>query len=268
MPASVARGDAVWQQLVEIVESSNRILKNAAALEDPVLFGNALLANAPILLAMLRQRRILSGAADVSATVLATLTQNIDKAIEMLTYAGALDRELRSRMLRADLHEFVGETSQARAIAAAVLPIAQVMDYCAIVADAQRHLSGTSTWSTVDARIAASTNDNQDMQIADQTDEQLLRFSRQLLSMLELPSERINIVVQHARCMRDLSRERVTWCRFLYLTDEDPQFRTEVPRYGAAKNTCFIRQTGTPIGRLWSLLLRSNIAQVVPTALL
>jgi hypothetical protein len=245
-PASLARGDAVIAQLLHTVESANQILEAASALQHPVLFGNALLANASIVLAMLGQRRILSGMAQVPPTMLATLTEHIDKAIEMFAQSGTLDRELRSRLLRADLHEFVGETAEAHAIAAVVHPKAEAMDYGSIAADAQRHLAGTSTWSVIDTKLVAATDDDQDIAIAAQTDDQVLDFARQLHAMLDLPPERFDIVAQHTRCMRDLSLARLSWCRFLYLTDEDPEFKTEVPRRGVCKKHGFQSNIANP----------------------
>ena len=227
---SIARANAVLGRKIAWVAMGNAIITDAASLGHPILFGNALLASSFVIVTMLGQRRILAGAKDVPAAVVSNLFEHIDKAIEMFVHAGALERELRARMLRADMHEFLGDRDAAHRIAEDVLPKADAMGYSRIVADANAHLTGESTWQRDDSRLAALTDQDPDPSIAKQSDEQVCEFAEYIRAALEVPHERLQAIERHLKCMRDTALERLTWCRHLIVIGEDETFATAPER--------------------------------------
>ena len=236
---SISRAKAVLQRMTEWVEMGNRIIQKAASLGHPILFANALLTTSSTIMAILGQRRILAGMAGIPQSMLDNLVEHIEKAIEVFSRAGALERELRARILRADLHQFMGETDLARKIAADVLPKAQAMDYGTIAADAEAHLSGESAWQKAEARTSAIVSQDHDPGVAQQSDEQVRDLAKFIHTALELPNDRLPAVERHCRCMRDWAGERLTWCRHLAVVGEDQTFATEPERRCAClKHRC------------------------------
>jgi hypothetical protein len=229
-PESSARARAVLRSMEEWVEVGNKIIEDAAAMQHPILFGKALLASASVRITLLAQRRVVADLTDIPEPMLNNLIEHVEKAIDVFVHAGALERELRGRLLRADLHEFVGETDEARKIAAQVLPKAQAMDYGEIAEAAALHLSGESTWQRVESQMSEVLCQDPDGGIAQQSDEQVRDFATYIHAALDLPADRLPVVERYCKCLRDGARERLTWCRYLVVTGEDETFATDPER--------------------------------------
>jgi hypothetical protein len=132
-----------------------------------------------------------------------------------------LEGELRAEMLKADFLEFIKREDEAKAISQNVLPKAQAMGYTIIVSRAEEHLAGQGIRRKQDATHAEKTEEEREMRNANRSEEESRRYAAQALRLMGLPAERLPVLEREYFSLRDVSVEKVNWCRHIdRLNDE------------------------------------------------
>lgn len=206
-------------QVLDWERSINDVLLEAEAEKHPLLIAFALDTRATIRVLLLSNIRIFNTFSNISSPppeVLFTETTNdVERAMGIYVRAGHLEGELRSKMLRADIHLLVDQQSEAKALAREVLPKAEVMEYQATRERAEEHLEGKAILSRLEAEIKENQTEGDDFRLANESDEGLREFAREVLEEMNLPAERLPVLEREAFSERAISQERLNWCRHI-----------------------------------------------------
>lgn len=68
--------------------------------------------------------------------------------------------------------------------------------------------------------MAKRRTEDEDVHIADESDEAMRSVARYALTALRLPAERLPIMEREANSLRLIARERVDWCRYINLIQD------------------------------------------------
>jgi hypothetical protein len=144
----------------------------------------------------------------------------LDEAAKLNAVNGSIEGKLQLDELRVDFLEVQGDRDAAKALAAKTYPEALAMGVGPIAEHAKRLLEDDSLllrWKQSYELLKAEDND---VHQANQSDEQLSRVARQLLQSVESPPARLDVIVEILRSLRQISRERVEWCRHLQILED------------------------------------------------
>lgn len=224
--ARQAADDAIrrWNEWKAKADS---ILSDAVALEHPVLIADALSVRVTQHVSMLILERLNAigqgNDQPPPQPVVEQLIRDAEQAIDVYKTAGNIEGELRLKMLEADLYDAAGDAAKAKPIAEEVLPVAEALAFERQASSARQHVEGNTTFQAFSSRMAARRPQDQDLLLAVEPDENLRSMARDLLRQLGAPADRIANAVIETFSMRQIARERVTWCRHLDLiSDERP----------------------------------------------
>lgn len=201
----------------------NQILKDAVTQAHPFLLATAVQVQVTIAVHYVTNQYRLSPDALSSPSVrnlLATALENIQGALNLSLKAKNLEAELRSRLLIADIYELLDHQSEAQEIAQEVLPKAKAMEYAALVWRAEAHLSGKTLLGKF-KELSQPKTDEEDAEIhANFSDQEVSRYAEKILELAELPAERLPMVERDCFSRRDISNEKLSWCRHLELIQD------------------------------------------------
>ncbi len=149
------------------------------------------------------------------------LIDEAGKACRIYAQANQLEGELRAEMVKADFLELLGQETEAKEIAIKVLPKAQAMGYTIIVTRAEEHLSGQGYRSKQDTVFSKKSEEEQVTRNAIRSDDESRKYAAQGLRVMELPMERLPVLEREYFSIRDVAREKLSWCRHIdRLNDE------------------------------------------------
>jgi hypothetical protein len=224
-----------WQQ------SAGRVLDEAAELGHPLLTADGLAARVSALLGVLQMQRLDAAANstrwELPEQTLHGLMGDAERALQFYSQAGSIEGQTRAKLLLADLFEMAGQEGAARGLAEGALVVAQAMSYVRLEAHAREHLTGQTIVRQFEAKVAERQQEDEDVHIADATDEELRGMARHTLGSIALPPERLPVVERECFSLRTIARERITWCRHLQLLQNllhqqslSTHYRTDPPR--------------------------------------
>lgn len=210
-------------------------IEEATRLKNPLLIGNSLTIMAHVRIGSLSVRRsyALMIGEEISwpENMLQAMMEEMERARKIYKLAEQLEGELRAQLLLADLFLMANQPEAAYRLASSVLPKAQAMDYKALQIKAAEHLSGQTPMQNMERAIIAAKTEDQDWQIANNTDEEMLDFARDVLKALDLPLERLPVVEREAFSERAIARERLHWCRHIELNQDLRHMAQPTTRY-------------------------------------
>ena len=218
---------------------SEELVQHAVGLNNPLLVADALAVRVIIRIAHLMHITLLTPLlgvpAKLPADVLLFPRQDAEQAIAIYSSADQLEGEMRVRIALAELLTLADRREEAEKIAREVLPKAQAMSYAAIEEKAQMILS-RNTLPDIYARNASQAIDS-DFRLANESDERVLEFARDILAAYELPLERLPILVRECASLRGIALERINWCKHIDLIEnlkhtssKDSLYKSEPPR--------------------------------------
>lgn len=108
---------------------------------------------------------------------------------------------VRARLLLADLLEIAGQTADAQSIAIEVLPIARAMRYGRLEEVARGHVDGQTTFSRFQAMVAERFAGDEDVHIANLSDDELRSVAKFTLQSAQWPTARLPLVEE--QCFAD-----------------------------------------------------------------
>lgn len=201
----------------------NQILKDAVTQAHPFLLATAVQVQVTIAVHYVTNQYRLSPEALSLPSVrnlLADALANIEGALDISLKAKNLEAELRSRLLIADIYELLDRKSEAQEIAHYVLPKAKAMEYAALVWRAEAHLSEKTLLGKFKELSQPQTGAEDAEIYASFSDEQVSQYAKKILELSELPPERLAIVERDCFSRRDISNEKLNWCRHLELIQD------------------------------------------------
>jgi hypothetical protein len=224
-------------------------LAEAEAERHPLLIAFALDTKATIRVVLLSQIRLFASSSEVLTVVPEVLlhqtASDVERAMNIYVRASHLEGELRTKMHLADLYLLADRQPEAQAVAREVLPKAQAMGYRMLEERAREHLAGQAVFSRLEEEVRRRSTDDEDLRLAAETDEGLREFAGEVMEELGLPAERFPVLLRDTFSERDISRERLHWCRHIELIQNlrhaehpathylsDPERYCRCPKYG------------------------------------
>ncbi len=156
----------------------------------------------------------------VGPTARTRVQRELDEAIELNSVNGSIEGKLQLEELQADFLEVQGNRDAAKALAAKTYPEALAMGLGPVAEHARRLLEDDSLLLLWKRHYELLKTEDGDIQNANQSDEDLSRVARQLLQSVESPPARLDVIVELLRSFRQISRERVDWCRHLQILED------------------------------------------------
>jgi hypothetical protein len=202
---------------------SEQALKDAYELSHPVLIVQALMISLNIRIGRLIGDRLDAISHQrsyaVSDAAKSVIQRGLDEALELNTVNGSVEGRLRLNKLQADLLEVEGDLDGARKLAAKVYPEALAMGFNTIAEGSRKILDGGTLLMSFERELLEPKEDDDSMR-ATQTDEQIARIARLLLDVVECPPARLEVLHEHVRSLREIARERCSWCRHIQILED------------------------------------------------
>lgn len=209
---------AQWEVL------ANSTLKTAYDLRHPILIGDAICVVLGIRLFQLVNRKFdaiyCNADFKVPVNVFSSLLDTVAKGQGIYELNGVIEGSLRIKMLKADLLELAGDLSGAKEIASDAHPIAEAMSFATIAKWAKDILDDKTTVMEFEREWLAFMQTDRDVSFSELTDNQVRQYARDSLDSDGLPATRLDVIEQYIKSLRDVSRERVDWCRHILLLED------------------------------------------------
>jgi hypothetical protein len=212
------------QPLLQWEAKAAEALKDAYALNHPILTFQAL-----TILLRIRVGRLFEQNMDaithktpyaVEPATRASIQRMLDEATKLNAVNGSNEGRLQLEELQADFIEVQGERDAAKTLAAKTYPEALAMGFGTIAEHAKRLLDDDTLLLRWQRSFQQLQTEDDDLQRANQSNEQLNRIAAQLLRSVESPPARLDVIVEHLRSFRQISRERMNWCRHLQILED------------------------------------------------
>ena len=210
-------------KLIEWRNELDETLREATTQMHPILMGHALVTRVSVSileLCVFKARRVNEFLAYDSEEVIRASMADAEKALKIYKNAKMLQSQLNASMLLADLFELSGSDAAAKSIAAGVLPKAEAMEYKLITLRAQSHLNEDTLLKRNERKQAEIGSEDDDVLIANLDDDTVKQLAANSWRNLRLPFERLAIVEREWFSMRDISRERLRWCKDIELLQQ------------------------------------------------
>lgn len=208
----------IWSQ--RIYDTYNE----AVAARHPLLIADALYTSGAIRHTACMQEEVLHEVAGLTQEGreerIRTALGFLDDAYAIYSQMGCAEDSLRAAMLRADLHDLLGETDSARHLAEAVLPQATAMQYTIIEQSARDRVEGRTMLQQLRDRLARVRAADEDQKLAALSDSELVQLARDTVAAAGLPEARTEAVRRHHESRRAIARERLAWCRHIDLDSD------------------------------------------------
>jgi hypothetical protein len=198
---------------------ANALVRDAVDYGDPRLIGDACYTRSQILFGHQCSASVWLSPELVARhleQLKAEVIPDVRRAIQCYRASGNIEWELRAKLLLADLAAFAGDDELAKETAGAVLPSAEAYQFDRIAKEARDHLAGDPFFRQLQRKFLYGTKDPDD-QDANLTDEGVRERVEYYLETARLPRERLPVLRREIMSLRDIARERMTWCRHLQL---------------------------------------------------
>jgi len=220
--------------------SANAALKDAQQLNHPILIGEALTVVLSIrMLQLLNQR--LGGlyhgeVFEVPQAVVSNVLQTTASALAIDDLIGTVAGRLRVNILNADFLEIIGDLAGAKEVAEQIYPEAEAMGFANIAQRAKELLDDRTMLMEFEREWARVKQTDEDVWFADQSDDKLQRFARDVLQIMYLPPNRLKVIEQYCQSLREVAQERVQWCRHLEMLEDLRQTRDPSTAFSVLPN--------------------------------
>jgi hypothetical protein len=224
-------------------EEAVAVLTDANELGSPTLVADAMLTRGSVSHMILTNQKVLSAMFQqpikLSDEFIESNINNAKHAVSIFNQAGNLEGELRSKMLIADLFDLMGRKDDAREIASYVLPRAKAMNYAATLQRAEDHLSGRSFHSKLDESSRPKSQTEKAQSLSQKSHEEMRADAVQMLTILDLPAERLPVLEREYESLRSVAREQLSWCSHIEIIQDkrhelhpSTHYRTDPTRFG------------------------------------
>jgi hypothetical protein len=205
-------------------KGARAIIDEAIAERHPILLADALTARLAVWQSMLFFQRMEAAGNnrvwEVSEGLIRSLMSEAERAMEVYRLAGNLEGETRAKLLLADLFDTAGQDQAAKKLAEGAIVIARAMNYPRLESHASEYIEGRTSFQQFRSSLARRRAEDEDVHIANEPDEGVRSVAQFVLDSLELPLDRLPVLVREATSIRTIARERISWCRHLNLIQD------------------------------------------------
>ena len=202
---------------------ANEALKEAYELNHPILIFQALTIALKIHIGRLFDER-LNAIVDekvsaVSPAVRTSIQRMLDEAAKLNADNGSLEGRLQLAEYQADFLEVQGDIEGAKALAAKTYPEAAALGFGQIAEKAKGLLDDDTLLLRWERSHRTLNAEDHDLYKAHQSDEELSEIASHVLRSVGSPPARREVVEAHLRSFRQISRERLDWCRHIQILE-------------------------------------------------
>jgi hypothetical protein len=227
-------------QLAEWGKSSTAALKKAYELGHPILIGEAHAVVLSVYLGELMSQRVealfYDKAFRIPEQTVSKLFQGITRALAIYDHNGSVEGRLRVKILKMDFLEIAGDLAAAKKLAEQIFPEADAMCFASFAERAKALLEDRTLLMQVERDVTRVKQTDEDFSIASQTDDEVQLFARDVVLSCGLPPSRLSVVEQSCRSLREVARERCSWCRHLDVLEEQPRTPDPATAYRVLPN--------------------------------
>lgn len=203
---------------------ADEALKEAYELNHPILIFQALTIFLKIRIGRLFEER-LNAIVDekesaVSPAIRASVQRMLDEAAKLNATNGSLEGRLQLAEHQADFLEIQGDREGAKALAARTYPEAAALGFGPTAEKAKRLLDDDTLLLRWERSYKILNAEDDDFHKANKSDEELSQISTHMLRSVESPPARREVIEAHLRSFRQISRERMDWCRHLQILED------------------------------------------------
>ena len=145
----------------------------------------------------------------------------------------------------ADFLEIVGDIAAAREIAARIYPEAEAMGFAITAERAKELLEDRTLLMRTERDLTQFKQSDEDFYLANDSDESVVGFARDLVQSFGLPIDRLPVVAQCCKISRETARERIRWCRYLEVLEEkEPAFHPRIAYSRLPNHKCVCEKHG------------------------
>lgn len=216
-------------------EEAVDLTAQAVASRHPFVIAAALSTHAAIITERLecieRANILLGGSFDLPSQSIELAIKKASRALNIYMRAGALDNELRCKLLIADLLVLARQVDKAQEIAREVLPKAEAFDYADLQAQAEEYIAGhTMLTRCEEMRAQLGPDPDPDVGLAEMTDDEVRQFAIHSPDLARRGDDWLPAIVREYTSQRDVARERLNWCRHLSLVAERDSYAMDPER--------------------------------------
>ena len=210
-----------WAQCMKDMDAA---IQDAIKQQYPLLLAEALVYRSIIISVYLANVRIVSLGSGVSLPdppgALETAQKGAEQAANIYRKSGHFEGEMRAKVASTDLLYLAGNEQEAQALAAQLLPQARIMGYEGFVRQIEGTANGHSILKDTLERIQQANEDDYDV-VASNYDENFIEEAAKRLQLVyDLPDGRMPTLKNGILAMRDIARERISWCRYIELLED------------------------------------------------
>jgi hypothetical protein len=144
----------------------------------------------------------------------------LDEALKLNAANGSMEGRLQLQEVQADFLELQGDRVAAKTVAAKTYSEALALGIGPIAEHAKRLLDDDTLLLQWERKYQQMRAEDKDLTHSRQSDEELSRIAKQVLLSVESPPARLEVIVELFRSFRQISRERVDWCRHLQIFED------------------------------------------------
>jgi Domain of unknown function (DUF4365) len=144
----------------------------------------------------------------------------LEEAVKLNASNGSMEGRLQVQEVQADFLELQGDRVAAKTLAAKTYSEASALGIVPIAEHAKRLLDDDTLLLQWERKYQQTRAEDGDLVHANQSDEELSRIAKQMLLSVESPPSRLDVIVELLRSFRQISRERVNWCRHLQIFED------------------------------------------------
>ena len=226
--------ETIKRELGDWLDFANAIVEEAKKLGNLRLFGDALHTRVLVLFAYNTCGLYRANDEEFKAKVeyiASAFVPDLESAISLYKHADYLEGVLRSKILMANCLDLIGRVDQAKGIASEVLRIARAYDFADIVADADAQTNGLPLHRRMERSLRRKASEDRDVAFAQNSEQSLKEYALYTMEALGVPSDRFPMVERECHCERDVARERLNWCRYINLMQDQGHLRSPSTLY-------------------------------------
>jgi hypothetical protein len=156
----------------------------------------------------------------VESATRVSLQRMLDEAAKLNAANGSSEGRLQIEEVHADFLEVQGDRPAAKILAARTFSEAVALGINPIAEHAKRLLDDDTLLLRWERTYQQMRDEDADLKHANQTDEELTRVATQMLRSMESPPARLDVIFELLRSFRQMSQERVNWCRHLRILED------------------------------------------------
>lgn len=172
----------------------------------------------------------------LSDKVFMEILNDVDWAIGVFVASSNYEAEFRAKLCKADLYELYGRQDEAKKVAVPIERMAAAMGLVHARERASQLATGKSLLAAFRDEAEAFWTSDPDDRIGSSDDAALEEWARGVLRVGHYPPERLPVLIRDCESLRDIARERKSWCRHIQLLQDQRPLESAATAYAIDPN--------------------------------